>query len=44
MWVLGMGLIVGESLYGVVFAGFLAVIAGLYRRTQTVSSREVVKE
>jgi putative OPT family oligopeptide transporter len=70
---LATGLIVGESLYGVVFAGFVAgtgnedpfaiftgndgnlasvigvvgfvaVIAWLYKRTQTVSSREPVKE
>lgn len=70
---LATGLIVGESLYGVVFAGivastgdedplalfagndgnlasiigivgFVAVIAWLYKRTQTVSSRDVVKD
>lgn len=70
---LATGLIVGESLYGVVFAGivastgnedplalfpgndgnlasiigvvgFVAVIAWMYKRTQTVSSREVLKD
>lgn len=70
---LATGMIVGESLYGVIFAGFvagtgndepfaiftgndgnlaqiigiigfLAVITWLYKRTQTISARDVVKE